>query len=144
MKEYTTPQLAEELGIKPRKVISFVERGYIKASVQAANGHPSSRIFNENDLKIAKIALLLQKRGFTPKRIFLWLFQENYAPQKTEYSVIKGTSYIERLAHDIECLSIEINSIYRGEEIPEDEAVIYPVPEDRASIYPIVEIGNRE
>ena len=48
--EYTTPELAKILGVTTRKVISMLERGYFKASIQEASGHPSRRLFNFFDV----------------------------------------------------------------------------------------------
>ncbi|KKN40947.1 hypothetical protein LCGC14_0728320 [marine sediment metagenome] len=69
MTKYTTPQIAAELGITPRMVQSFLNRGYIQASVQAANGHGSKRIFNSFDLREAVLALFLKESGFTVCKI---------------------------------------------------------------------------
>lgn len=66
MKEYTTKQIAEELGFGTRKVQSMLANGYFKASVKESNGHPSKRIFNEADLVRAKMAVWLWIHGFTP------------------------------------------------------------------------------
>lgn len=59
---YTTAQVAEVAQIPLRKVISFVERGYIEPSIQDAAGHGSKRLWNYNDLiRCAVIALLLDQ-----------------------------------------------------------------------------------
>jgi DNA-binding transcriptional MerR regulator len=59
---YTTAQVAEVVQIPLRKVISFVERGYIEPSIQDAAGHGSKRLWNYNDLiRCAVIAQLLDQ-----------------------------------------------------------------------------------
>ena len=47
---YTTPELARIVGLPMRKVLSFIERGYISPSIQDAAGHGSKRLWSEEDL----------------------------------------------------------------------------------------------
>ena len=49
MNEYTTPQLAELVGIPQRKLLSYIERGYISPSVQEASGHGTRRLWSFED-----------------------------------------------------------------------------------------------
>lgn len=54
-REYTTPEIAKTLGEPMRKVLSMLERGYFKASIQEADGHHSKRLFNFWDVLRAYI-----------------------------------------------------------------------------------------
>ena len=47
---YTTPELARIVELPMRKLISFIERGYISPSIQDAAGHGSKRLWSEEDL----------------------------------------------------------------------------------------------
>ena len=48
--EYTTPQVAKILEIPQRKILSYIERRYITASIQDADGHGSRRLWALWDL----------------------------------------------------------------------------------------------
>jgi DNA-binding transcriptional MerR regulator len=48
--EYTTPQAAEILGIPMRKILSYIERGYVRPSILDAEGHGSRRLWSLWDL----------------------------------------------------------------------------------------------
>ena len=63
--EYTTPELAKVLGVKTRKIISMLERGYFKASIQEASGHSSRRLFNFSDVFLAYITSELLSFGMS-------------------------------------------------------------------------------
>lgn len=47
---FTTPQVAAVLGIPLRKLLSFIERGYVSPSIQDAAGHGSRRLWSYEDL----------------------------------------------------------------------------------------------
>ena len=47
---FTTPQVADILGLPTRKVLSFIERGYVSPSLQEAAGHGSKRLWSFCDL----------------------------------------------------------------------------------------------
>jgi DNA-binding transcriptional MerR regulator len=47
---YSTSQIGEKLGISARAVIVYVERGYVKPSIQDASGYASKRIWSHMDL----------------------------------------------------------------------------------------------
>lgn len=49
-REYTTPEAAEILGIPMRKILSYIERGYVRPSVLDAKGHGSRRLWSLWDL----------------------------------------------------------------------------------------------
>ena len=57
---YGTPALSAALNLPMRKVLSWIERGYIQPSVQEAKGHGSKRLFSEADLTKAKILLEIE------------------------------------------------------------------------------------
>jgi DNA-binding transcriptional MerR regulator len=50
MAEYTTADVARVSRVPLRKVISYIERGYIVPSIQDAAGHGSKRLWNSTDL----------------------------------------------------------------------------------------------
>ncbi len=64
-RNYTTPEIAAILGVRMRKVISMLERGYFKPSIQEANGHASRRLFSFDDVARAYIILELSKFGLS-------------------------------------------------------------------------------
>tara|TARA_Y100001968_G_C19231276_1_gene654588 strand:- start:319 stop:816 length:498 start_codon:yes stop_codon:yes gene_type:complete len=47
---YTTPEVAEIIEIPQRKLLTFIERGYVAPSVQDAEGHGTKRLWNYEDL----------------------------------------------------------------------------------------------
>ena len=47
---YTTPEVAQIIEIPQRKLLSFIERGYVSPSVQDAEGHGTKRLWNYEDL----------------------------------------------------------------------------------------------
>ena len=56
---YTTPQVADIVGISQRKLLSYIEREYVAPSVLEASGHGSKRLWSYNDLvRCATIKLL--------------------------------------------------------------------------------------
>jgi hypothetical protein len=55
-RDFTTPELAEALNLPMRKILSYVERGYVRPSVLDASGHGSRRLWALWDLD--KIHLL--------------------------------------------------------------------------------------
>jgi len=64
----STPSLGRILGVSTRKIISYIERGYLEPSVQDANGHGSKRIWNLDDVMQATVAQFLLDFGFTTER----------------------------------------------------------------------------
>jgi hypothetical protein len=48
--KYKTPELAKILKIPMRKILSYLERGYVKPSIQDACGHGSTRLWSFTDL----------------------------------------------------------------------------------------------
>jgi hypothetical protein len=63
--EYTTPIVAKVLDVPLRKVISMLERGYIHASIQEADGHGSKRLFSFEDVVRAFIIHRLESFGLS-------------------------------------------------------------------------------
>ena len=47
---FTTPQVAEIVELPQRKLLSFLERGYVQPSVRQADGHGSRRLWNFEDI----------------------------------------------------------------------------------------------
>jgi len=62
-RHYTTPELAKLLNVPLRKALSYLERGYIRASVQEADGHGSRRLFTFDDVLKAKVIQYCEKMG---------------------------------------------------------------------------------
>ena len=57
---FTTTQIAEIIGVSRRKLLAFVEMGYVKASVQEASGHGSRRSWSFCDLiRCATVSMAL-------------------------------------------------------------------------------------
>lgn len=57
---FNTEQIAEIIGVSRRKLLAFVERGYVKASLREASGHGSRRSWSFSDLiKCATITMAL-------------------------------------------------------------------------------------
>lgn len=57
---FTTPQMATILELPMRKVLSFIERGFISPSIQEASGHGSRRLWSYEDLiRCAAVKFLL-------------------------------------------------------------------------------------
>ena len=60
MTTYTSSQIASLLGISTRKLITFVERGYVTPSIQDADGHSSTRLWSFHDVvRCVVIAFLM-------------------------------------------------------------------------------------
>ena len=50
IRQFTTPQVAGILDLPMRKLLSYVERGYVKPSIQDASGHGSRRLWDTLDI----------------------------------------------------------------------------------------------
>ena len=59
MQSYTTTQVAYIVGLPQRKILSFVERGYVLPSIKDASGAGSKRLWNYFDLLRCEITNLL-------------------------------------------------------------------------------------
>ena len=59
MQLFTTTQVAEIVGLPQRKILSFVERGYVRPSIKDASGAGSQRLWNYFDLLRCEITNLL-------------------------------------------------------------------------------------
>lgn len=68
-REYTTPEIAKTLGVTTRKVLSMMERGYFKASIQEASGHHSKRLFNFWDVLRAYIIHEVLQFGLSVEKL---------------------------------------------------------------------------
>jgi DNA-binding transcriptional MerR regulator len=68
-RQYTTPEIAEILGVSTRKVISMLERGYFKPSIQEASGHPSRRLFSFLDVACAYVLFDLLNMGLSVEKM---------------------------------------------------------------------------
>ena len=58
---FTTPQVARIAETPDRKIISFTERGYLRPSVQDADGHGSKRLWSHRDLIWVTLISLLSR-----------------------------------------------------------------------------------
>ena len=68
-REYTTPEIAKILDIPQRKVISMLERGYFRPSIQEANGHASKRLFGFEDVAVAYVIWELLEFGLSVEKL---------------------------------------------------------------------------
>ena len=59
MESYTTTQVADIVALPQRKIISFVERGYVQPSIKDASGAGSKRRWNYHDILRCEITNLL-------------------------------------------------------------------------------------
>ena len=57
---YTTAQVAEAVGVPLRKVISYVERGFVSPSIRDALGHGSKREWSYSDVVRCAVVTFLQ------------------------------------------------------------------------------------
>jgi hypothetical protein len=58
---FTTPQLADYTSIPQRKILSFIERGYVTPSIKDASGHGTKREWSFVDVVRCVIADALAK-----------------------------------------------------------------------------------
>jgi hypothetical protein len=60
MEHFSTDDVAEIIGLPRRKLLAFVERGYVSASIQEAAGHGSKRLWSHADLiRCAAVSMAL-------------------------------------------------------------------------------------
>ncbi len=60
MEQYSTDDVAKIIGLPRRKLLAFVERGYVRASIQEASGHGSRRLWSHNDvIRCAVVSIAL-------------------------------------------------------------------------------------
>jgi len=64
-KTFTTPKVARIAGLPIRKVLSYHERGYIRASIQEASGHGSKRLYSFADVVKIKAIQVFQELGLS-------------------------------------------------------------------------------
>ena len=48
--QFTTPEVAKLLNRTTRKIISYIERGYVSPSIQDSSGHGTKRIWSVDDV----------------------------------------------------------------------------------------------
>lgn len=58
--QHSTPQLAALVEVPERRVFSWIERGYISPSVQAADGPGRPRIWSRGDVRRAQLIAQLE------------------------------------------------------------------------------------
>ena len=68
---FTTPQIAEVIEVPQRKMLSFIERGYVSPSVQEASGHGSKRLWSYEDLIRCAVIKFLSNQ-FSVDSIRMW------------------------------------------------------------------------
>jgi len=68
-REYTTQEIADIIGHTIHKTISYVNRGYIKPSIQDSHGHGSKRLWSYNDVIRMLIIRHLEDWGVRVDRI---------------------------------------------------------------------------
>ena len=69
--EYSTPEVAGIVLLSQRKLLSCVERGYVKPSIQDADGHGTSRIWSYTDvIRCAAVGYLLDRLSVNCLRDF--------------------------------------------------------------------------
>lgn len=67
---FTTPQVAELIGVTQRKLLSFHERGYVRPSIQEAAGHGSKRLWSYEDvIRCAVIRFLMNQTAGTLRQV---------------------------------------------------------------------------
>lgn len=64
-KEYSPAKLAKALGSYRTTIQTWMNKGYIMPSIRTANGKGSAALFNEEDLRLAKIFKALLMAGFS-------------------------------------------------------------------------------
>ena len=70
---YTTGDLIRSLGIGRQRMQDWMERGYIKASIQQASGIGTKSLFSKWDVYCIELFRYLLKRGFPRKQVAFWL-----------------------------------------------------------------------
>lgn len=139
-REYTTPELAKILGVSTRKIISMLERGYFKPSIQDSSGHASRRLYNFDDLARAHITLELLNFGLSVElmRLMSGLLQ-NYLDEPffmiNKYGDICPTSTDPKTANKnkLDFLNNPTGGIKDNKNLPDSSAILYiPVKEMRA------------
>lgn len=75
---FTTFDVAKIVGIKRTRLQEWLDRGYIKPSIQKARGQGTKALFSKEDLYAIKLFGELLKKGFTRNRAasILGLFEE--------------------------------------------------------------------
>jgi hypothetical protein len=79
MKVFSTPQLAQILGITQRRLIDWCERGIILADIKEADGYASRREFSYKGALRAALAISLKEKFGVPREMIkhivdsLWL-----------------------------------------------------------------------
>lgn len=68
-RSFRTPELASILGESIHKTISYVNRGYVKPSVQDAKGHGSKRLWSYMDIVRCMLVQRLLLSGFSVDRV---------------------------------------------------------------------------
>ena len=58
---FTTPQIAEILQVPLRKIMSYIEREYIRPSEQDASGYGSKRLWSYDDVVVCAVVNALDK-----------------------------------------------------------------------------------
>jgi len=88
---FTTPQAARVLGIPMRKVLSYIERGYVGPSLRDATGHGSSRQWDLWD--VDKIYLIRQCELFGVSVKGLRTIGETLVPPLWPKVLLKNRDY---------------------------------------------------
>ena len=143
LKEYTTPEIAKILGVSTRKVISMLERGYLKPSIQEANGHASRRLYSFDDVVRAYIILELLNFGLSVDNMRLMSgLLENYLDEP--YFMINKHGHICVITDDtqtndeykLDFLNNPSGGVQDSNGLPDSSPVLYvPMKDMRYTLF---------
>ena len=66
---YTTFEICKKMGIRKERFREWIDRGYIKPSIQKASGRGTKNLFSKNDLYTIALFNYLIDRGFSREEV---------------------------------------------------------------------------
>lgn len=135
---YTTPQLAELLNIPMRKILSYIERGYIVPSIEDAKGHGSKRRWSAWDAVKIYIIRECEKMGITVDRI-------RYVCKHLTQNTLKNTPRLIMNIHgDFLPTNTSIDELDTLTDLDPDPSILIVIPIRAIKIKVFELIDNRE
>ncbi|MBW1771252.1 MAG: MerR family transcriptional regulator, partial [Deltaproteobacteria bacterium] len=91
---FTTFQIAEKLGIKYGRLREWIDRGFIKPSIQRAGGQGSKSLFDRVDVYAIKLFSYLIERGFSRKEAAIRIWGMQGGDRATHEELLSSTTYV--------------------------------------------------
>lgn len=91
---FTTFQISKNLGIAYGRLREWIDRGFIKPSIQKAEGQGSKSLFDRTDVYAIKLFSYLMERGFSRKEAANRIWGMQGGDMAAREKLLSSTTYI--------------------------------------------------